>query len=295
MQVITRRAEREILFAWRQPDFAMADVDWDRWAASQREVPPYRQRLPRESPAWEQLRFDIQESQLSLWSAQALRTAESAQYQTAIAAQAFLARYNEAMTGRKSLPVPVPPTDFATEALRGVAGLELWERPPTALRLALMEGQQILIARQRAERLSRTLINTNTQLAQVRSAMRYFAERGDRDNIVGYRRCPRGGRSCALCLLAATQRYHRGDLMPIHDHCHCIVEPIYGDREPPQVIEPAQLKAVHASIEAATGSADLSGGHYRDAVLVHHHGEIGPVLTFREHSFTGPSDLNTNN
>lgn len=294
LQIITRRAEREILFAWRQPDFGIADEDWVRWAAEHPEVPGYLRRMPRDSTAWEQLRLDIQESQLSLWSAQALRIAESAQYQTAVATQAFLARYSDAMRERKGLPVPIAPTDVTTLALRGVDGLTVWERPPSQMRIALNQGLPPAAARKKGEQLARVIINTDSQLAHVRSAVQYYKERADRDNIVGYRRIPRGGRSCALCLLASTQRYHRGDLMPVHDHCHCITEPIYGDRDPGQVILPAQLKAVHARIEQATGSADLSGGHYRDAVIVHHHGEIGPVLTYREHSFTGPSDLNDN-
>jgi hypothetical protein len=320
-QLVQRRAELQITAAWRQTNFGLSNASWLRWAADHpemlalpagelddsltgqlrlklklgREARQPLKKMTAQSPEWEQLRLALEGTQLSLWSEQALRAAESAQYQTAVATNTFLARYTMAARGTKVIAAGVPPATVTTQALRGIDGRTVWARPVSEMRIALFEGHPITVARQLAAQRSRTLLGTDTQLAHVRSAVRYFKERGDRDNIVGYRRVPRGGRSCALCLLASTQRYHRGDLMPIHDHCHCVTEPIYGDRDPGQVIEPVQLKAVHAQIEAATGSSDLSGGNYRDAVIVHHHGEIGPVLTYREHSFTGPSDLNANN
>lgn len=314
-ELILRRAQQQMTAPWGQPDFGMNHASWLRWAAEHPKLlllgpgeepqlrldlglgygpvkPKVKMTAP--SPEWEQLRLAFDTNQLSLWSEQALRAAESAQYQSALATQTYLARYTAAVKRRKIVPFGLPPTAVSTEALRGVAGPTVWARPVSELRIALFEGKTLPVARELAALRTAAMLATNTQLAHVVSSVRYLKEHGDRDNIVGYRRVPRGGKSCALCLLASTQRYHRGDLMPIHDHCHCVVEPIYGDRDPGQVIEPRQLKAVHAQVEAATGSSDLSGGHYRDAVLVHLHGEIGPVLTYREHSFTGPSDLESN-
>jgi hypothetical protein len=314
-ELILRRAQQRIAAPWAQPDFGMTHSSWLRWAAEHPkllllgpgEEPQLRLdlglgfgavrpkiKMTAKSPEWQQLRLAFDTNQLSLWSQEALRAAESAQYQTALATQTYLARHAAAAQGTKIVPVGLPPSAVTTQALRGVAGATVWARPVSELRIALFEGKTLPVARELAALRTVATLATNTQLAHVISSVRYLKERGDRDKIVGYRRVPRGGKSCALCLLASTQRYHRGDLMPIHDHCHCVVEPIYGDRDPGQVIAPAQLKAVHAQVEAATGSADLSGGHYRDAVLVHLHGEIGPVLTYREHSFTGPSDLESN-
>lgn len=286
---ILQRAQTRLMGPWSQEDFGMAHGEWLRWEAEHPKA-----KLLSKSPEWEQLRLLINENQLSLWSEEALRTAEAAQYQTAVATQTYMARHAAVAQGTKVVPVGIAPSAVTTQALRGVAGATVWARPVSELRIALFQGKTLPVARELAALRTGAMLATNTQLAHVVSSVRYLKERGDRDNIVGYRRVPRGGRSCALCLLASTQRYHRGDLMPIHDHCHCVVEPIYGDRDPGQVIAPRQLKAVHAQVEAATGSSDLSGGHYRDAVLVHVHGEIGPVLTYREHSFTGPSDLESN-
>lgn len=53
--------------------------------------------------------------------------------------------------------------------------------------------------------------------------------------VVGYRRVLTGS-SCPLCQIASTQRYRRGDLMPIHSHCDCGIAPIAGTEDPGQVI-----------------------------------------------------------
>lgn len=46
--------------------------------------------------------------------------------------------------------------------------------------------------------------------------------------VVGYERVPDGS-ACALCNIAAGQRYTSGNLMPIHDRCGCGVMPLTED------------------------------------------------------------------
>ncbi len=75
-----------------------------------------------------------------------------------------------------------------------------------------------------AERMARE-VNTDITLAD-RSATFVHTE-GD-TRITGYRRTLSAGKNCALCVAAATRTYHKGDLQPIHSHCACGTQPIYG-------------------------------------------------------------------
>lgn len=75
-----------------------------------------------------------------------------------------------------------------------------------------------------AERMARE-VNTDITLAD-RSATFVHTE-GD-TRITGYRRTLSAGKNCALCVAAATRIYHKGDLLPIHSHCGCGTQPIYG-------------------------------------------------------------------
>lgn len=76
-----------------------------------------------------------------------------------------------------------------------------------------------------AERMARE-VNTDISLAD--RAATYVHTEGD-PRIVGFRRVLGGGANCGLCVVAATQRYSRGDLRPIHHACGCTTQPIYGD------------------------------------------------------------------
>jgi len=69
------------------------------------------------------------------------------------------------------------------------------------------------------------LAATDLQLAQTHSARDWMA---DDENVYGWRRVTDGD-PCPLCALAATRIYYRADLMPIHEHCGCGVEPLYGE------------------------------------------------------------------
>lgn len=178
----------------------------------------------------------------------------------------------------------------AGAALRGVDPREVYVRPFVTVRAAIGEGrplrEAVALGRQRLE----ITIKTDMQLAATRTSQRVLA--GDR-RVVGYRRVPGGGKSCALCLLASTQRYHRRRLMPIHPGCGCKVAPIVGDQDPGQVIDEDLRDRIHDAVEETIGRIDFGGRDpdYRKIVIEHEHGEIGAVMTVRGHKFTGPGDL----
>lgn len=165
---------------------------------------------------------------------------------TAIAlVNAYLARE----VGREPLPLD---TSGIIRDLRGpdVDLEEVYRRPFVTVWSALRD--QTRWEQAVGEGLTRltTLIETDLQLA-MRDAVADVTEQDDA--IVGYRRVPNPD-ACPLCLIASTQRYHRGDLLPIHQRCQCGVVPIIGASDPGRVIDPELL----ASLKASGETADLS-------------------------------------
>lgn len=123
----------------------------------------------------------------------------------------------------------------------GVSPAEVFARPTITARTAISQGKDFLeavgLARQRATELAETNIILTQRATTV--AMGHTDKR-----VVGYRRVLTGS-SCTLCATASTQRYHRGQLHPIHSHCDCGVAEIYGHSDPGHVINSnllAQLK-----------------------------------------------------
>lgn len=136
---------------------------------------------------------------------------------------------------------------------------------------------------------------TDLQLAKTHTAREVMARDGQ---TVGYRRVLEGAYSCGLCIVASTVRYHMGDLLPIHPACDCSVSPIYGDHDPGRTINEQALADVHAAVFDRFGSMSPGGREfgpatasgrallYRDLLVKHDHGEIGPVLGVRGQDFT---------
>jgi hypothetical protein len=143
----------------------------------------------------------------------------------------------------------------------GVSLAEVYHRPFVDVWSGLSKGHlwrdAVHAGRERAEATAQMDVALSHR-AGAQAAM------ANSPRVVGYRRVTHGG-SCALCSVAATQTYRSGDLMPIHNRCHCSVEPILGDREP----EPVELEGVE-TVE---------------------HGELGPLLIPSGQSFTGPTDI----
>lgn len=195
--------------------------------------------------------------------------------------------------------------NLTTEALRNGATAEtVWRRPFVDLWTALDNGKTMTEAIEAGAFRARSLATTELQLARRNAS---FQARSRNDRIVGYVRTLTGRENCALCYVASTQRYNRGQLMPIHPGCDCGELPIYGTQDPGQVIDEQLLDATHEAIRERFGQLDFSardigGGKfvsYKDGdrladftgVTIRDNGELGPVLTVTGQHFTGPNDL----
>lgn len=77
------------------------------------------------------------------------------------------------------------------------------------------------------ERMTRE-VNTDVTLAD-RGAT-YVHTAGD-TRITGYRRVLSPGKNCGLCVAASSRLYHRSELRPIHQHCGCTTQAIYGNAD----------------------------------------------------------------
>jgi hypothetical protein len=190
-----------------------------------------------------------------------------------------------------------PPTraagDVATgAALRGgVEPAEVYARPIRAVWRSLAAGNDMDAALASARLRLWQITTTDLQLAKDHAARAAIAAD---HRVVGYRRVLTGSHSCGLCLVASTQRYRRGDLMPIHPGCDCGIAPIVGTDDPGQLLNEPLLEGTHAAIAdrfGASGRAAREPIDYRNVLVTHEHGEIGPVLDRKGDHFAGPDDL----
>lgn len=216
------------------------------------------------------------------------------------------------------LEEPIDPVGVAPDVTdaRGVPAAVVYARPVIAARTAKAPGVSRAAALEAGRRRLWYIATTDLQLARTHQAV---ATMEGHDRVVGYRRELRGAENCPLCLVASTQTYRRGDLMPIHPGCDCGVVPIVGHRDPGRIINREryeQAKAdgfldevAQAAPEGSGRSRSRSFGQNRRArgdaptvrgyddpqadagIAVREHGEIGPVLTVRDQHFTGPDDL----
>lgn len=190
----------------------------------------------------------------------------------------------------------------------GVTVAQVYRRPLVTVWTALANGVPFGQAVEQGRGRLASIAATDLQLAKRAAA---HARLSADTRVVGYRRVLVGSHSCALCALAASQRYHRIKKMAVHPGCNCAVAPIIGTEDPGQTIDthavkdPAALEAgdihtldtvdpLHAAIRERFGGQWDAGGRsldYRDLVVEHTHGELGPVLARKGDRFTGPDDL----
>lgn len=199
------------------------------------------------------------------------------------ASQVAMARLVDAYVARLAQDRPVGvPREVATNA-RGVRLAEEYRRPFIEAWSKLSEGTQytdaVKIGGQRAVKLAAT----DTQLA-MRASMNHIVDHKPR--IVGYRRVLTG-KSCVFCASAATRRYHKEVLMPLHSHCDCGVAPIIGHRDPGAVANQElldKLKAQGPSYWKRRGFVSPDGSPVDPTAIPEELGrvgvadELGPVL-----------------
>lgn len=184
-----------------------------------------------------------------------------------------------------------PAADSAVTAGRGVSPEAVYARPIIAARSELSKGKPAAKALDAGRRRLLNLAGTDLQMAKVRQARASFGRSGRKF----FRRVPTGAENCAMCLIAATQRYSTNKLMPIHPGCDCDVDVIPPGMDLDHVINPELLEATHDQVKAFTGIADRGGRapDYRQLLVTREHGEVGPTIAWRSQKFTGPQDLQT--
>lgn len=225
-----------------------------------------------------------------------------AQRATATLTTASLSRMHAAQSGTPVRLPAVAPTDFTGDRVRAADPDTVYRRPFVQVYTALSEGKSLDAAAAAGGRRLQVIAATDVQLAKTHAA---HAAMGQMDEVAGYRRVLTGTESCGLCIVAATQRYHKEDLAAIHPGCDCGVAPLKPGEDIGQVIAPNMLSDAHEAIFQRFGKFSAGAREigtkvigpdgkpllYRDVLIVHQHGEIGPVLAVRGQHFDGPSDI----
>jgi hypothetical protein len=194
--------------------------------------------------------------------------------------------------GVTTSPVGFDPADYR----RPVPPEVEWQRPFTHMRTRLSEGAEFGPAAAFGLFHAERTMATDLQIA-ARNMARDWLNGNAR--VVGFARVlgsgGASGENCGLCVVASTQRYHKGELMPIHDHCTCEVMPILDTERPEQLLDPHNLDAAYDQLTTETGAPtsqvrnDLRRIRFDASELprprVVHHGELGPVIYDARHSF----------
>lgn len=154
-----------------------------------------------------------------------------------------------------------------------------YRRPAVKLYTLLASGVAYGEALPQATRIVTDLAATDMQLA-LRAQSRASLEAGGHPR---YRRVLTGREDCDRCRLASLNVYSTSDLLPIHSHCDCTVEPI-RDEVPTVDLGSLALSSGRAEQVAAGASPE-------SLVAVREHGELGPVVVWASDAFTGPDDI----
>lgn len=121
---------------------------------------------------------------------------------------------------------------YTTLALRGIPAEIVYGRPFGAYGASVDKGATVADAIASAQAYVKKIAATDLQLAQTHAARDWMratsaGEQGEL-RIVGYRRVITNPNACKLCVAASTRTYRIADLMPIHEHCDCGVQPLWG-------------------------------------------------------------------
>lgn len=222
--------------------------------------------------------------------AQVVPVALGAQQSMASLTWAYLTRMLAEVFGGTPQGAPLSIGSVSGTALRGVDPQVVYRRPFSTIYAELAKEQTLTEAVTAGERRAKLIGLTDLQLAKTHATRAVYA---GHERVQYFRREFTGDENCGLCIVASTQRYHKGDLMPIHPGCDCVPVPIDAQTDPGQVLDRELLDAAHAAIRERFGIADAGGRapDYRKILLVRQHGELGPVLTVAGHKFTSADDI----
>lgn len=227
-----------------------------------------------------------------------------AQAQAVVLTDSYIAASGTQATGTAISPAGLVAGAYIGGAVRGgVDAGEEWARPFHDYWTALSDGKSWDDAQMAGARRASDLADTDVALS-ARGAARDAMD-AHKPRVVGYRRVMTGAKTCIYCAAISTKRFRIADLMPLHLHCDCAVAPIWGTKDPGNVINRDLLRKIkHGSGRPdywnQRGFVDDRGnpvdkdGHLipgDDIVKVEQHGELGPVLVSPAHHFTGPDDI----
>lgn len=236
---------------------------------------------------------DYRDADAAAFVTAVLPVALAAQRTMAALTDAYLTHLIAAGAGGSSAPVGVAPELVTGKALRGADPAAVYRRPYVQVWTSLSQGKPFDQAVAAGARRAESIAATDLQLAKTHTARLVM---GRDDRVVGYRRVLNGPLSCALCVIASTQRYHKSDLLPIHPSCDCGISVITSQWDPGRVLDDVTVNNLHKTVERDLGAKYVDRGgrglvHYRDIVVTHNHSELGSVLGVRGQRFTSPSDL----
>lgn len=178
------------------------------------------------------------------------------QRQSVALMDAYLARALERQ------PLGINADELTGAAVRnGTPPEEEWRRPFVTVWTALANGTRYPDAVGAGLARAQAMAATDMQLS-MRGAAALIGEADP--GIYGYQRVT-DGHACTLCRIASTQRYHRGDLMPIHAHCGCSVYPLTDPSE--RIVDRGlyrQLKA-DGAIDKISAQRQVGGYQQRAA------------------------------
>lgn len=172
--------------------------------------------------------------------------------------------------------------------IRGVPAQQVYRRPFEQLWWDLSKDVPLPDAVGSAGDRLQELAASDLQLAKTHTSQRILSRS---TGVVGARRALSAKSThCALCLLVADRVYKKQDLQPMHPGCGCTPVPVFAGQDPAPQVDPA---AVHDAVRADLGDKYVSASgrrgaeDYRHLVVVHQHGELGPVLSVAGQNWRG--------
>lgn len=199
---------------------------------------------------------------------------------------AYLARVTSYVTARSVVGATVP--SVMGQTLRnGVTDHQaVYARVAAEFRFQRSKGYDTGDALGLALTRAQEMVATDLSLAAQHQTARFTRRR----QITRYRRVVRPelsvSGSCGLCVAASDRTYFRGDLMPIHARCKCVVIPVTAKTDPGSQLNEDTLAELYGAAGSTRG-ADLKRTRY----TVVEHGELGPQLRLARHAFRGPQQV----
>lgn len=229
--------------------------------------------------AWQAV-WGFDDAALEEWLGIAVPIVQAAQLHMGTTTAAYLSAAVADMTGAPLVFGGTPEgLMIGPRIRRGIEPKEVYTRPVVEARSLVAAGLDRNEALRRAGTRAVSLAATDVQSTKLYTAQHFMQTT---PGVVGYRRHLTGARSCGLCVVASTRRYHRSELMPRHPGCDCGVLPIVGDHDPGEVLNRELLESMHGAVaetygpDAVRRSADTD--EYHRLYETYNHGEYGPTL-----------------